>query len=123
MILIPVIALIIGFLLGRLLMAPAQGVLGMYMAVLVLIGLDSVMGGLRSVIEERFRTEIFVTGLLLNSLVALFFVWLGFSIGINLVLAIALFTAWRIFTNVGLIRRYAIGRLDAARQKKRLQAE
>ncbi len=102
---------------------PVKGPAGSYLAVAVIAGIDTVFGGLRSALEEKFRTDIFVTGFFSNMLIAFFLAWLGDQIGINLFLAAALVLGSRVFTNLSLIRRILITQWQEARQRRRLEGE
>lgn len=118
MILIPLLALIVGFALGAVLAVDIPPASAPYVAVAVLAGLDSVFGGSRSILEGKFQTEIFLTGFLMNILAALFLVWLGEGIGITLVTVAAIVFGIRIFTNLSLIRRIILSRLTQKRDKR-----
>jgi small basic protein len=91
--------------------------------VAVIAGLDTVFGGMRSVLESKFRADIFISGFFSNILIAFFLAWLGDQIGINLFVAAALVLGARMFTNLSLIRRILITQWQDARQKKRLEAD
>ena len=62
MFLIPLVALIIGVLLGIGTYFPIEGKVGLYLAMGVIAGLDSVIGGWRSALEGKFQNDVFVTG-------------------------------------------------------------
>lgn len=117
MILIPILALIVGVLLGAVVSAQVPLAIAPYVSVAVLAGLDSICGGSRSYLEGKFQQDIFVSGFLFNILVAIFFVWLGIGIGMNLMLAAGIVFGMRIFTNLSLIRRLFLSRM--AEQRKR----
>lgn len=117
MILIPILALIVGLILGALVSAQVPLDWAPYMSVAVLAGLDSICGGSRSYLEGKFNQDIFVSGFIFNILIAVFFVWLGVGIGLNLMLAAALVFGMRIFTNLSLIRRLFLSKL--AENKRR----
>lgn len=121
MILIPILALFVGILLGFLVAQPLGGALGNYAAVAVLAGLDSICGGVRSSLERKFDTPIFVSGFFSNVVIAFFLAWLGDRIGINLVLAAALVLGGRIFVNLSVIRRYLITRWQESRDRRKLR--
>lgn len=124
MILIPILALVVGLLLGlSISKAGIDPTLAPYLSVAVLAGLDSICGGSRSHMEGKFQTDIFVTGFLFNILIAVFFVWLGLGIGINLMLAAGVVFGMRIFTNLSLIRRLMVTRYTDARKRKQLESE
>lgn len=123
MILIPIVALLVGILLGRQVMEPVRGPEGAYLAVAVIAGIDTVFGGIRAALEDKFRTDVFVSGFITNMLIAFFLAWFGDQIGINLFLAAALVLGSRIYTNLSLIRRLLITRYQDARQRRKLEAE
>jgi small basic protein len=121
MILLPVVALVIGVLLALAFGEPVRGMQGQYLAVACLAGLDSLCGGVRSGLEGKFHTDVFVTGFVSNILIAFFLAWLGDKIFIDTFLAVALVLGARIFTNLSLIRRYLLTKWHDARERKRLQ--
>jgi small basic protein len=122
-ILIPVLALAVGILLGALISAEVPMAYAPYVSVAVLAGLDSICGGSRSYLEGKYQQDIFVTGFLFNILVAIFFVWLGLGIGLNLMLAAALVFGWRIFNNLSLIRRLILSRMADQRARRLRESE
>lgn len=123
MILIPIVALLVGVLLGFLFASPMTPLLGTYLGMAVIAGLDSVTGGSRSALEGKFQTDVFVTGFIANILIAFFLAWLGDKIGVNLFLVAAIVLGSRIFTNLSLMRRYALTRWHDSRQRRKLEAE
>jgi small basic protein len=121
-ILIPVIALLVGAALAILLGAtPLQGKEGLYIAVACLAGFDTVCGGVRSGMEGKFHTDVFITGFISNVVIAFFLAWLGDQIGVDLFLAVALVLGARIFTNLSLIRRFVLTKWQDTRERRRLQ--
>ena len=124
MILLPIVALIIGAAIALAIKLPAiPGAYGQYLAVACLAGFDTICGGVRAGLEDKFRSEVFITGFVSNVLIAFFLAWLGDQIYINLFLAVALVLGARIFTNLSLIRRYGLTKWQDARERKRLQAQ
>lgn len=125
MFLIPVLALIIGIVLGRVLLSdtPVTGVAAVYLGVTILAGLDSVFGGLKSAMAGDFRTDVFLSGFVTNMLIAGFFAWFGDRIGVNLYLAAVLVMGWRIFTNLGVIRRQIIAQIVETRRRRMVEQE
>ena len=87
---------------------PVAGEWGQYLAVGCLAGLDTVLGGIRSGLEGRFRNDVFITGFVSNVLIAFLLAWVGDRIFINLFTAVALVFAVRIFNNLATIRRFAL---------------
>lgn len=121
MMLIPVLALLVGILIGGLLGKPIGNEAGLYIAVACIAGLDTICGGLRSYLEGKFHQDIFVTGFASNILIAFFLAWLGDNIGINLFLAIAVILGGRIFTNLSILRRQLLTRWQDAQARQRAQ--
>jgi small basic protein len=122
MIALPIVAAIIGAILAYFLrIAPVGGVSGQYLAVACLAGLDTVFGGVRGGLEGKFNSLVFLTGFFSNTLIAFFLCWLGDRIYVNLLFAVVLVLGARIFTNLSLIRRFAITRWQDGMEKKRLQ--
>ncbi len=119
MILIPILAVLIGVIIGLLMHHPFTGNLGQYLAVGCLAGLDTVCGGIRSGYEGKFHTDIFVSGFITNLVIAISMAWLGDRIYIDLYQAVALVLGWRIFTNLSLIRRSILNQWRDARERRR----
>ena len=120
MILIPLLALVVGVLIGLKLAIPVGGDLGIYLPVAVIAGIDSVFGGWRSALEGKFQNSVFVTGFVSNMLIASFLAWVGDRIGVNLFVAASLVLGWRIFNNLSMIRRHALNLWQDARSRNRI---
>jgi len=119
---LPIFALLIGVVLAFILKVPAiPGKEGLYLSIAALAGLDTVCGGIRSGIEDKFRNEVFITGFIGNVLIAWFLAWFGDQIYLNLYLAVALVLGARIFTNLSLIRRSLLTKWQDAQERKKLQ--
>jgi small basic protein len=124
LILIPIIALALGLFLPIMFgWGPLSGDWGRYIAVTCLAGLDTVLGGIRSGLEGKFRTDVFYTGFVANVLIAFFFAWLGDQLGINLYLAAALVLGTRIFINLSLIRRWMLTKWQDAQERRKRERE
>lgn len=123
MILIPILCLVVGILLGTLITQPLDPKYGLYVAVAVLAGIDTICGGIRSSLEQKFHGDIFVSGFFSNIVIAFFLAWLGDRIGINLFFVCALIFGSRIFTNLSLIRRFVLTRWQDARMRKQQQQQ
>jgi small basic protein len=118
---LPFVAIIVGAVLGLFLDQPLTGTSGQYLAVACLAGLDSVCGGLRSGLEGKFHNDVFITGFFSNIIIAFFLAWLGDRLYIDLFLGVGLVLGARIFTNLSLIRRFLLTKLQDARERQRLQ--
>ena len=89
-----------------------------YLSLATLAGLDTVFGGIRAGIEGRFQDDIFVSGFLLNTLLALGLAYLGDKIGVDLFLAAVVALGTRVFLNLSLIRRYYLTKAALGRRKE-----
>src|SRR5580700_8366384 len=122
---LPIASLAAGFALGSFVLIRSHIQVppeyAVYLSVAALAGLDTVFGGIRAGIEGRFQNDIFVTGFLLNTLLAAALAWVGDHIGINLALVAVLVLGARVFNNLSLMRRFYLNKVALAR--KRLQEE
>lgn len=124
MILIPIAALVLGFVVPFFFrLEPLTGIGGVYVAVACLAGLDSLCGGIRSGLEGKFHNDVFVTGFIGNVLIAFFLGWLGDQIGVDLYLVASIVMGWRIYTNLSLIRRYILTKRKDAQERSKLQKQ
>jgi len=120
-IVLPLVALALGVIIALMLqLGPVSGLAGFYVGLACLAGLDTVCGGVRSGVEGKFSTDVFLTGFVSNVVIAFFLAWLGDQIGINLFLAAVLVMGSRIFTNLSLIRRMMLTKWRDARERRRL---
>jgi small basic protein len=77
-----------------------------YTAVLIIGLLDALFGAARSdVSNDDYSALIFLTGLSFNIILAIGITYLGERLGLDLYLAATVVFTFRIFTNVGIIRR------------------
>lgn len=76
-----------------------------YLSIAVLAALDSVFGGLRASLEGNFDNAVFVTGLMANSSLAALLTFIGDVLGVELYYAALFAFGYRVFTNLGVIRR------------------
>jgi small basic protein len=82
-----------------------------YHSLALLAGLDSVFGGIRAGVERRFRSDIFLSGFLMNMILAVLLVYCGEVIGVrDLFLAAVVTLGGRIFLNLSVIRRHWLER-------------
>ncbi len=92
-----------------------------YLSLATLAGLDTLFGGIKSGIEGRFQDDIFISGFVLNTLLAAGLAYLGDKIGVDLFLAAVVALGTRIFLNLSLMRRYYLTKI-ALRRRKETQA-
>jgi small basic protein len=110
-----VLGLLVGVVLGLKVPWQVPTILARYLAVSLLAGVDTSMGGLRAGFEGDFNIVIFVTGFMGNTILSAAFVYLGDVLGIELYLAAVVALGIRIFNNLGYVRRYCVESL--ARKK------
>lgn len=110
------IGILIGLLAGLALNFSVPIELTKYSAVIIMGILDALFGAIRAeATHDRFDGIIFISGLLFNIVLSLVITILGDKLGLDLYLAAAFVFTFRIFTNVGVTRRYL---LDHYLQKK-----
>ncbi len=103
---LPIIGLIIGVIIGTMFPISIPAEYAKFMSVALLASLDSVFGGLRAGIEEKFDNTVFITGFFTNALLAAGLVYIGERLGIDLYYVALLAFGLRVFQNLAIIRRY-----------------
>lgn len=103
-----VLGLLFGVLVGLHMPWKVPAILARYLAVALLAGVDTSLGGFRASLEGEFSTLIFGTGFVGNAVLAAVFVYIGDILGIELYLAAVVALGVRIFNNVGMIRRHLV---------------
>ena len=79
-----------------------------YLAIAIIAALDSVFGGIASVINKRFDMKIFISGFFGNAILAILLTVLGEKLNVDIYLAAIVVFVWRMFLNLGIIRRYYV---------------
>ena len=125
--LLPPIALVLGYLIfnhwGGL---PSDEATARYMAVAVLAGLDTILGGVRAFMNGDFDDAVFVTGFFTNALLAVGLVLLGEKLGLEtgigdgrisvmMIGAVVVFSN-RILNNLAVLRHMTIERVRARKR-------
>ena len=108
---LPVVGLLVGFIVIYL--SPSTIPVGMapYVSLAAVAGVDSIFGGIRAGIEGKFHDDIFLSGFVMNTILAGALAYLGDRIGVDLFLAALVLLGGRIFLNLSLIRRYYLNQL------------
>lgn len=86
---------------------------GQYLSLAALAGLDSLVGGVRGAAEGKFKSNVFVSGFVVNTLLAVFLAYLGERLGQDLALAAVVLLGGRSFVNLSIIRRHWLDGHDA----------
>lgn len=90
-----------------------------YIAVAILAFLDSIFGGIAANMQEKFDMVIFISGFFLNAIIAIFLVYLGQKLNVDIYLAAVIVFSSRIFTNFSIIRRIWIEGINKKRKAKK----
>jgi len=99
------IGILVGAIIGFLLPYTYNTAYTLYISVVILACLDSVFGGIRANLENKFNTRIFISGFFGNAILAAFLAYIGDRLGFPLYYA-AIFTfGSRLFDNFAKIRR------------------
>lgn len=108
------IAILIGCILGALIGMNAPMIsytYSSYLAIAIIAALDSVFGGITSVINKNFDLKIFVTGFFGNAILAILLTILGQKLNVDIYLAAIVVFVGRMFNNLGIIRRHYLGKI------------
>ena len=89
-------------------------------AVAILAFLDSIFGGIASNMQDKFDFTIFITGFFFNALIAMFLVYLGQKLNVDIYLVAVIVFSSRIFTNFSIIRRIFIERVRTKNKTKKI---
>ena len=103
---LPIVGVLLGIAIGLLFPLSMPVEYGKFLAVALLASLDSVFGGLRSALEEKFENAVFISGFFVNALLAVVLVFVGDRLGIDLYYVASLAFGLRIFQNLAIIRRF-----------------
>lgn len=117
-----IIAIVIGCILGA--------VIGMYapiipytysgyLAIGIMAALDTVFGGITSIIKKSFDMKIFVSGFFGNAILAIVLTYLGEKLNVDIYLAAIFVFVSRMFNNLGFIRRYYIEKFAEKKENKK----
>ena len=79
-----------------------------FLAIAVIAALDSVFGGITSVLKKNFDLTIFITGFFCNSILSIALTYLGQRLNIDIYLAALVVFVGRMFTNLTIIRRHYV---------------
>jgi len=102
-----IVCSILGILLGMNLPTISYSYSG-YLAIAIIAALDSVFGGITSVLKKNFDIKIFVSGFFGNAILAIILTFLGDKLNVDIYLAAVIVFVGRMFTNLSIIRRYYI---------------
>lgn len=79
-----------------------------YLAIAIIAALDSVFGGISSVLNKNFDLKIFISGFFCNAILSMALTFLGEKLNVDIYLAAIVVFVGRMFTNLTIIRRYYV---------------
>ena len=118
------IAILIGCVLGAIIGMNAPMIsytYSSYLAIAIIAALDSVFGGIASVINKNFDLKIFATGFFGNAILAILLTILGQKLNVDIYLAAIVVFVGRMFVNLAIIRRYYVDKLLNKLEKKKTE--
>lgn len=117
-VLLPLAAFTVGLIVMLRLPYPLRADYASYLSLATLAGMDSVFGGIRAGLDNKFKNDIFLSGFLVNMVLAVALAYLGDQIGVqDLYLAAVVTLGGRIFLNLSVIRRQLLERRLVRDQK------
>ena len=120
------IAILIGCILGAIIGINAPMVsytYSSYLAIAIIAALDSVFGGITSVINKNFDLKIFITGFFGNAILSILLTILGEKLNVDIYLAAIVVFVGRMFTNLAIIRRYYVDKWSDKFKKLKQEEE
>ena len=121
-----VIAIIIGCLLGSIIgmnMPIISYTYSGYLAIAIIAALDSVFGGITSVLKGNFDLRVFISGFFGHAILSILLTWLGVKLNVDIYLAAIVVFVGRMFTNLAIIRRYYIDKWANNKKKEETKNE
>lgn len=102
-----IICSVLGIILGMNLPTISYSYSG-YLAIAIVAALDSVFGGITSILKKNFDIKVFVSGFFGNAILAMLLTYLGERLNVDIYLAAVIVFVGRMFTNLSIIRRFYI---------------
>lgn len=105
------ISIVVGCIIGALIGMNAPIIpytYSIYLSIAIIAALDTVFGGIASVINKNFDLKIFLSGFFGNAILSMLLTYLGEKLNVDIYLAAIFVFVWRMFNNLGIIRRYYI---------------
>ena len=105
------IAIIVGCVIGALIgnFAPIISyTYSEYLAIAIVAALDTIFGGVVASIKKNFDMGVFISGFLGNAILSILLTYLGARLNVDIYLAAIVVFVWRMFMNLGTIRRYYV---------------
>ena len=119
------IAILIGCILGAIIGMNAPIIsytYSSYLAIAIIAALDSVFGGITSVINKNFDLKIFITGFFGNAILAILLTILAQKLNVDIYLAAIVVFVGRMFVNLAIIRRYYVDKWLEKFEKRKIKS-
>ena len=120
------IAIILGCLIGAVIGINAPIIsytYSSYLAIAIIAALDSVFGGVSSVVQKKFDLKIFLSGFFGNAILSMLLTYLGDRLYVDIYLAAYIVFVGRMFTNLAIIRRYYVDKWSKKIEEKNKKDE
>jgi len=117
---LPLIGLLLGVILGSIFSISIPAEYTRYTAVAILAALDSVLGAVRADMEDQYDNLVFVSGFLVNAILAVLLTLLGDRLGVELYTAAVVAFGVRMFYNLAIIRRLLLNRVRSWWRKRQV---
>lgn len=111
---IAILGIVIGIIIGFYVPFELSTISSLYISVGLLAAIDSIVGALKATFQNKFDPVIFISGFIVNALLAIGLSYLGDKLGVPIYYAAIFVFGTRLFNNIGSIRHYSI---DRYRQK------
>lgn len=121
-----IIAIIVGCVIGALVGMVAPMIpytYSGYLAIAIVAALDSVFGGITSVLKGNFDLAIFLSGFFGNAILSILLTFLGQKLNVDIYLAAIVVFVGRMFVNLSIIRRIYLERWTEKRKAKKKEAK
>ncbi len=89
-----------------------------YLAIAIIAALDSVFGGVASLLNKRFDMGVFISGFFGNAILAILLAYLGQRLNVDIYLVAIFVFVSRMFNNLAIIRRYYLEKFRNRTGKK-----
>ncbi len=94
-----------------------------YLAIAIIAALDSVFGGISSILNKNFDLKIFVSGFFGNAILSILLTYLGQKLNVDIYLAAIVVFVGRMFNNLAIIRRYYLEKFVKYRNSQNKKKE
>jgi small basic protein len=105
---LPIVGLLLGIGIGVVFSVSVPVEFARYTAIAMLAAADSVVGAGRAGLEAKYNNRIFLSGLIVNMLLAASLTFVGDRLGVDLYIAAVVVFGARLFNNLAIIRRHFI---------------